>query len=66
MTIGKRFIDKEPGIQEKYLKFLAAGASMPTTEVFKIVDIDIASPEPYRKAFEVVEGYLERLEALGN
>jgi oligoendopeptidase F len=64
MAIGKRIIDKEPGIQEKYLKFLSAGASLPTTEIFKLVDIDITSAEPYREAFKVVEGYLERLEEL--
>jgi oligoendopeptidase F len=61
-SIGRRILAGEPGIVEKYLKFLAAGGSDYPTEIFKIVDIDITSPETYRAAFKVVEGYVERLE----
>lgn len=65
MSIGQRLLSGEPGMQEKYLRFLAAGGSDYPTEIFKIVDIDITSPTPYIEAFKVVEGYVERLEALG-
>jgi oligoendopeptidase F len=61
-SIGRRILGGEPGIVEKYLKFLAAGGSDYPTEIFKIVDIDITSTETYRAAFKVVEGYVERLE----
>jgi oligoendopeptidase F len=65
MTIGQRILAQDDGIQEKYLRFLAAGGSDYPAEIFKIVDIDITSPKPYREAFKVVEGYVARLEEIG-
>jgi oligoendopeptidase F len=65
MSIGQRLLSKEPGMQDKYLRFLAAGGSDYPTEIFKIVDIDITSPATYTEAFKVVEGYVAQLEALG-
>ena len=64
MSIGRRLLSGEPGIQEKYLRFLRAGGSDYPTEIFKIVDIDITKPEVYRDAFKVVEGYVQQLEGL--
>ncbi len=64
MSIGRRILDGEPGICEKYFRFLSAGGSMPPQEIFKIVDIDITSKAFYRDAFTVVEGYVERLERM--
>jgi oligoendopeptidase F len=62
MAIGQRILAEEKGIQEKYLEFLSSGSSRYPTELFKIVDIDIASPETYQAAFDVVRGYVEILE----
>jgi oligoendopeptidase F len=64
MAIGKRILEGSSETTERYLEFLSAGASMPTVEIFKIVGVDIASPQPYRDAFSVVEGYVEQLERL--
>jgi oligoendopeptidase F len=64
MSIGRRLLDGEKGLQERYLSFLAAGDSMPPVEIFKIVGIDITSRDVYRDAFKVVEGYVEHLERL--
>ena len=64
MSIGKRLLDGERGLQERYLSFLAAGDSMPPIEIFKIVGLDITSKDVYSEAFKVVEGYVERLERL--
>lgn len=62
MSIGRRILNGEPGIREKYFKFLSVGGSMPPQEIFKIVDIDITSKDFYRDAFKVVDGYVNRLE----
>lgn len=64
MSIGRRLLSGEAGIQEKYLRFLRAGGSDYPTEIFKIVDIDITKPDVYRDAFKVVEGYVQQLEGL--
>ena len=65
MAIGQRILDGEPGIREKYMSFLSAGGSKSPRELFKIVDIDITSPDLYRTSFSVVEGYVRELERLG-
>ena len=63
MSIGKRILDGEPGIIEKYDAFLGAGGSKCTPDIFKIIDIDVSSPDAtFRGAANVVEGNVELLE----
>ena len=62
MAIGQRILNGEPGIREKYMSFLSAGGSKSPRELFRIVDIDITSPDLYRTSFSVVEGYVRDLE----
>lgn len=64
MSIGKRILEGCRETTECYLEFLSAGASKSPIDIFNIVGIDIASPQPYRDAFVVVEGYVEQLERL--
>ncbi len=64
MSIGKRILDGERGIRDRYLEFLSAGDSKSPVELFKIVGIDITARDVYRDAFKVVEGYVELLERL--
>jgi len=62
LVIGKRFRAGEEGLKERYEEFLSAGSSMPPADIFKIVGIDISSPELYRSAFREVERYNQILE----
>ena len=64
MAVGARITAGDTGLRDRYLTFLSLGASKPPTEIFQVIGIDIASPDTYRRAFEVVEGYVERLEGL--
>jgi oligoendopeptidase F len=64
MTIGQRILNEEPGIREKYLRFLSAGSSRSPRELFEMVDIDITSRTMYGTAFTVVERYVSELERL--
>jgi oligoendopeptidase F len=64
MTIGQRILAGEPGIREKYLRFLSAGSSRSPRELFEMVDIDITSRTMYGTAFTVVEGYVREIERL--
>ncbi len=64
LVLGKRLRAGEPGLQERYEEFLRAGASMPPADIFKIVGIDIESPELYRAAFDEVEQYNQILEKI--
>lgn len=64
MAVGAQIAAGDLSIRDKYLTFLSLGASKPPIEIFKVVGIDITSPETYRRAFEVVEGYVKTLESL--
>jgi oligoendopeptidase F len=44
-------------------QFMAAGAAMPPLELFGVLGVDITSSEALEGAFDVIEGYVVRLEA---
>jgi oligoendopeptidase F len=64
MSIGQRIVAQEPGIVDKYNQFLSSGSSRSVLETFQLVDLDITSPDMYRQAMKVVEGYVIRLEEM--
>ncbi len=47
-----------------YLRFLKAGASLYPLDALKLAGVDLTTPEPVERAFEVMAGYVDRLEAL--
>lgn len=52
------------GAVERYLAFLRAGASVSPVEAWELAGLDFTSAAPIERAFEVVTGYVEELEAL--
>jgi oligoendopeptidase F len=48
----------------KYVQFLSAGSSDYPLEVLKIAGIDMNSPEPVERGFEVLKSMVDELEAL--
>lgn len=65
MAIGGRILSGEAGIIESYKRFLSLGASMSPLDIFNTVGLDFTTPHPVNEAFRVVQGYVERLEAIG-
>lgn len=53
-----------PGARENYLRFLRAGSSVPQLEALKIAGVDLTTPEPVNRGFEVVGRLVDRLESL--
>ena len=53
----------ESGAAEAYLAAMVAGASVAPKELFARLGYDVARPAPMDAAFDVVEGYVARLEA---
>lgn len=49
---------------ENYLEFLCAGSSQYTMDLFNTAGVDMSTPEPIERAFEVLSGFVDRLEAL--
>lgn len=63
-ALTHRVASGEAGAVENYLAFLKAGASMYPLEALQMAGVDMASPEPVERAFAVLAGYVDRLEAL--
>jgi len=49
---------------DRYLEFLRTGGSVYPLDALKTAGVDMTSPEPVDKAFAVMSGYVDRLEAL--
>jgi len=49
---------------DRYLSFLKAGGSLYPLDALKLAGIDMASPEPIQRAFDVLSGMVDRLEEL--
>jgi oligoendopeptidase F len=56
-------IEGEPA-RERYLTFLRAGSSVDSIVALREAGVDVSSPEPIERAFEILSRYVDRLEAL--
>jgi oligoendopeptidase F len=66
MTIGQRILKGDSASRKSYRKFLAAGASRPVPELFRIAGIDISDPGMYADAFSVLEEYVKMAEGMAS
>lgn len=64
IAISKKILSGEPGIVEKYKKFLSGGSSMDPMDLLKICGVDMTSPNPVNEALGVFEEYIGELERL--
>ena len=55
--------DGEPA-RERYLNFLRTGGSVDSIVALREAGVDMSSPEPIERAFAILSGYVDRLEAL--
>ena len=63
-ALADGILSGKPGAVENYLKFLSAGGSLHPLDALKLAGVDMTQPEPVEKAFAVLAGLVERLEAL--
>ena len=63
-ALAKRVLTGGPEAAEDYKKFLKAGGSMFALDALKLAGVDMERPEPIEAAFDILEGYIERLEKL--
>jgi oligoendopeptidase F len=57
-------LKKEPRAVDRYADFLRAGSSMYPIDALQMAGIDMTQPEPLDRAFKVLEGFVNKLEAL--
>ena len=53
VSLSEKILNEGESAVQDYRKFLSAGCSVPPIEALKLAGIDMASPEPVRKAMEV-------------
>jgi oligoendopeptidase F len=49
---------------KRYLSFLSAGSSLYPLDALKLAGIDMSTQAPMDQAFTVLDGFVQRLEAL--
>ena len=59
IAISSKILKGEPGIVEKYKKFLSSGSSLDCIDLLKICDVDLTTKEPVEEALKVFENTLE-------
>ncbi len=63
-ALAHRVLKGEPGAADNYKSFLKAGGSIYPLDALKLAGIDMTSPEPVERAFDVLEGFIDKLEKL--
>jgi oligoendopeptidase F len=63
-ALAEGILAGRPGARERYLAFLKAGGSMYPLDTLRAAGVDMATPEPVERAFAVLSGLVDRLEAL--
>lgn len=64
IAISSKILKGEPGIVEKYKKFLSGGSSLDCIDLLKICDVDMTTKEPVEEALKVFENTLKEFERL--
>ncbi len=59
IAISSKILNGEPGIVEKYKKFLSSGSSLDCIDLLKICDVDMTTKEPVEEALKVFESTLK-------
>ncbi|MEO8285402.1 MAG: oligoendopeptidase F [Chloroflexota bacterium] len=63
-ALAQRVINGGPSAAEDYKNFLKAGGSMNALDALKVAGVDMSSPAPVEQAFDVFEGFVDRLDKL--
>lgn len=63
-ALAQRILSGTPGAAESYVAFLKAGSSLYPLDALKLAGVDMTTPAAVESAFEVLAGYVDRLEAL--
>lgn len=63
-ALSQAILEGKPGVVEAYLGFLKAGSSDYPLQVIKKAGVDLTSPQPVEETFQIMAGYVQRLEEL--
>jgi len=63
-ALSHAILSGKPGAVEAYLGFLKAGSSNYPLDVLRQAGVDLSTPQPVEETFQILSGYVDRLEAL--
>lgn len=63
-ALADRVLSRTPNAAQDYLNFLKAGSSGYPLDVLKRAGVDLTTPEPVQKGFDVLSAMVDRLEEL--
>ena len=63
-ALASRVLRGEHGAAPAYIRFISAGGSGYPVDILKQAGVDLSKPQPVQEAFEVMGGYVARLEEL--
>lgn len=63
-ALSQQVLDEGPEAAQRYLEFLKSGSSLYPLDALKLAGVDMASPEPVQRAFDVMAGMVDRLATL--
>jgi oligoendopeptidase F len=65
-AIAQMISDEGASAAERYLDFLRTGDARYPIDALRDVGVDMRSPEPVQRAFDILAGYVDRLEVLAD
>ncbi|MDQ5825088.1 MAG: oligoendopeptidase F [Chloroflexota bacterium] len=63
-ALAANVLEKGQSAAEDYKRFLKAGSSTYPLDALKMAGVDMSTPEPVERAFDILEGFVDRLERL--
>lgn len=63
-ALADGILNSQNGAADKYLDFLKAGGSLYPLDALNLAGVDLTTPAPVEKTFEVLSGLVDRLEGL--
>ena len=63
-ALAENILKGDNQVKNNYLSFLKAGASLYPLDALKLAGVDLTSPQPIEKTFQVLSGYIDLLEEL--
>ena len=63
-ALAENILKGDGQAKNNYLSFLKAGASLYPLDALKLAGVDLTTPQPIEKTFQVLSGYIDLLEDL--
>jgi oligoendopeptidase F len=64
-ALTAKILAGKQGMAERYIKFISAGGSLNTMDLFELAGVDMSTPAPVEASFKELARLVDQLEVLG-